>query len=81
MQVQVQFFAQLRDAAGTSDLELDLPEHATVAHLLAKLFAEIPALKSWDGKILIGVGVEFVGRDYVLQPNETVAIMPPVQGG
>jgi molybdopterin synthase sulfur carrier subunit len=81
MKVRAQFFAQLRDVTGTSEETIELPSNATVKDLLAALYGRTPALRSWDKKILVGAGVEFVDRDYVLQPNEDIAIMPPVQGG
>jgi molybdopterin converting factor small subunit len=79
--VQVQLFSHLRDAAGLSELSIELEDGATVGSLLDQLYARTPALRAWDNSILIGVGVEFVGRDYKLRPNEPIALMPPVQGG
>jgi molybdopterin converting factor small subunit len=81
MEIHVQFFAQLRDAAGASDLSLELPIGSTVGDLLAEVYERIPALRNWNESILMGAGVEFVARDYILQPNEQIALMPPVQGG
>lgn len=81
MKVRIQFFSHLRDAAGVSHLEEEIADHSTVAGLLENLYARYPKLRAWDQSILVGAGVEFVERDYVLQPNEEIAIMPPVQGG
>ncbi|HEX4666604.1 MAG TPA: MoaD/ThiS family protein [Chthoniobacterales bacterium] len=81
MQITVQFYSQLREIVGAAELSLRLPEQTTVAELLRQLYRAHPGLEKWDGNILLGVGLEFVGRDYVLQPNDQVAIMPPVQGG
>jgi molybdopterin converting factor small subunit len=81
MNVRVQFFAQLRDLAGAEAVEINLPEKSTVSDLLEKIYEQKPSLRASDTTTLIGVGVEFVGRDYQLGPNELVAIMPPVQGG
>jgi molybdopterin converting factor small subunit len=81
MNVRAQFYAQLRDLAGSAALELDLPEGATVSDLLERIYALRPALRSHDKSILIGAGLEFVDRGYRLQPGEEIAIMPPVQGG
>jgi molybdopterin converting factor small subunit len=81
MNVRAQFFAQLKDVMGTSALNVELTDGATVAELLEKFYAQTPSLRQWDKTILIGAGVEFVERDHVLQPNEEIAIMPPVQGG
>lgn len=81
MKVRVQFFSHLKEIMGEAALELDLPNKTTVADLLAQLYERTPALRDWDQSILIGAGVEFVGRDQILQPDEDIAIMPPVQGG
>jgi MoaD family protein len=81
MNVRVQFYAQLRDLAGASEFNVDLPDKATVGELLAKIYEQMPALRSRDKSILIGAGVEFVDRNYELKPGEEISIMPPVQGG
>jgi molybdopterin converting factor small subunit len=81
MKIRVQFFAQLRDAIGSSELDLELKEGASVNELLAALYEQAPTLQKCDKSILVGAGLEFVGRDYILRPNEEIAIMPPVQGG
>ncbi|MEY2480600.1 MAG: molybdopterin synthase sulfur carrier subunit [Verrucomicrobiota bacterium] len=81
MKVRVQFFSQLRDLAETAELYVDLAGEATVADLLTKLYELKPKLREHDSSILVGAGLEFVGRDYVLKPGEEISIMPPVQGG
>ena len=81
MNVQVQFFSRLRDLAGVSEMELEVPEATQVAQLLDILYSRTPALRDWDKSILVAAGVEFVGRDYVIQPGDKISIMPPVQGG
>ncbi len=81
MKVKVQFFSGLKTIAQSSELVLEMKEGATVEDLLGDIYARVPALRDWDRNILIGAGVEFVDRDYILQPNEQIAVMPPVQGG
>ena len=81
MNVRVQFYAQLRDLTGASELDVDLPDKATVGDLLTKIYEKVPTLRSRDKSILIGAGVEFVDRNYELKPGEEISIMPPVQGG
>jgi molybdopterin converting factor small subunit len=81
MNVLVQFYAQLRDVAKISELEIDLTPDATVTQLLEKIYQRIPNLRGHDKTILVATGVEFVQRNYPLKPGETIAIMPPVQGG
>ncbi len=77
----MQFYSHLRDLAGPPQLDLDLPEQATMADLLEKLFSQIPALRRYEKSILIGVGVDFVDRNYNLKPGDEISLMPPVQGG
>jgi molybdopterin converting factor small subunit len=81
MKLRVQFYSQLRDLAGAPELIVDLAEGATITDLLEKVYAKVPALRSQDKSILVGAGVEFVDRNYKLQPNDEISIMPPVQGG
>jgi molybdopterin converting factor small subunit len=81
MKVHVQFFSRLRDVAGTSAMELEVPERTTAADLLEILYATTPGLRAWDKSILVASGVEFVGRDYVVKPDDEISVMPPVQGG
>ena len=81
MNIEVQFFSRLRDLAGASKLDLDLPEDATVADLLARLYRHYPAMQPWDAHLLIAVGLDYAARDQTLHPGESVSIMPPVQGG
>jgi MoaD family protein len=81
MNVRVQFYAQLRELSGVHELDLEIPQGATVRELLEKLYAQKPGLRAQDKSILVGVGLEFVDRNYQLEAGEEIAIMPPVQGG
>ena len=81
MNLHVQFFSRLRELAGISEMEIEVPDATKVAELLELLYSRTPALRDWDKSILVAAGVEFVGRDYVLQPGDEISIMPPVQGG
>jgi len=81
MKVRVQFYAQLREVVGTDELELEFPEGATVRDLLENIYTQKPVLRGQDHSILVGAGLEFVDRNYKLNPEEEIAIMPPLQGG
>jgi MoaD family protein len=81
MKVRVQFYAQLRDLVGMRELELEILDGATIRDLLEQLYVGRPALGAYDKSILVGAGLEFVDRNYKLNPGEEIAIMPPVQGG
>ena len=81
MKLHVRFYSQLRDLVGRSGFDVDLVEGTVVSELLEQIYVETPALRSHDKSILIGAGVEFVDRNYRLQPGDEISIMPPVQGG
>ena len=81
MKVRVLFYAQLRDVARIQAVDVDLAEGAAVSDLLQELYQRFPPLRAHDKSILVGAGVEFVDRNYKLQPGDEIAIMPPVQGG
>jgi MoaD family protein len=81
MKVRAQFYAQLRDLVGSREMDVDLAEGATVGDLLDQIYEQQPKLGLHDKSILIGVGVEFVDRNYKLKPGDEISIMPPVQGG
>jgi MoaD family protein len=81
VKIQVQFYAQLRDLAGRQTLDVDLAEGTAVSDLLEQIYRKAPVLRSHDKSILVGVGVEFVDRNYRLKSGDEISIMPPVQGG
>jgi molybdopterin converting factor small subunit len=81
MKVQVEFYAQLRDLAGTPQSTIEIGPNATVADLLEEIYRQNPALRPQDKSILVGAGVEFVDRNHKIESGETISIMPPVQGG
>jgi molybdopterin converting factor small subunit len=81
MTTKVELYSVLRDLAGQGELEIALSEGATVADLLAALFAKFPALAAWDSRLLLAADLDYVERTHVLRPGEVVSVMPPVQGG
>ena len=81
MKLHVRFYSQLRDLAGRSEFDVDLVEGSVVSDLLEQIYLKAPGLRSHDKSILVGVGVEFVDRNYKLKPGDEISIMPPVQGG
>jgi len=81
MRVRVQFFSRLKDIVGGSEFDQEVAEGGTIATLLEDLYTGHPELRAWDKSILVGAGVEFVDRDYVIKTDDEIAIMPPVQGG
>lgn len=76
MRVSVRLFAGLRERAGTGELELELPERATVADALARLDPLADGLP-----LVLAVNREYADRARVLEPGDELAAIPPVSGG
>jgi len=81
MNVRAEFYSRLKEIVGASALELFLPENATVNDLFEQLKESHPKLRDFERSVLFGIGVEFVDRNHPLNEGDTIAIMPPVQGG
>ena len=77
--MRVRLFASYREAAGTSRLELSVPDSSRVGDLLALLGERVPALTAAKG--MIAVNQEYVKADHVLHDGDEVAFIPPVSGG
>jgi MoaD family protein len=81
MNVRAEFFSRLKEIIGASALELSLPENSTVNDLFEQLKENYPQMRDFEKSVLFGIGVEFVNRNQPLNEGDTIAIMPPVQGG
>jgi molybdopterin synthase catalytic subunit len=76
MRVTVRLFAGLRERAGASERELELPEGARVADVWEGLdLGEEP-----EG-LLYAVNKDYAAPERRLDPGDEVALIPPVSGG
>ena len=82
MRISVRLFAILRERAGRSALELDLPDGATVGDALECLREE-PGLDEPLRRIQVGVAVnrEYASAADELSAGDELALVPPVSGG
>ena len=81
IKVRAEFYSRLKEIVDASVLVLSLPEKATVNDLFEQLQKRYPQLRDFEKSVLFGIGVEFVDRNHELHDGDTIAIMPPVQGG
>ncbi len=81
MQVKLLFFASLKDIVGAKQIELDVPEGATVSDVLAHLESSYPRMKAYRRVILTAVNEEYVDPRAAVHDGDEVAIFPPVSGG
>jgi molybdopterin synthase catalytic subunit len=81
MRVRVLFFGQLKELAGKSVDELDLPEGSVARHVLQHYESQFPALKDLLPSLAVAVNQQYAGPDIRLNSNDEVALLPPVSGG
>jgi molybdopterin synthase sulfur carrier subunit len=89
----VRLYASLRELAGERDIDVALPEGATVSDVLKRLASLrpnlAPRLLDEDGNIPVFVNVFVNGRDIrdlrgldtTVTPDDEVIILPPAAGG
>lgn len=81
MKIEIQFFSYFKDAAGCEQTTEELPEGATVHHLMQRIHARFPKLAAAARSTLVAVGLEYAPSDQKLKPGDQVSLFPPVQGG
>ena len=77
---RVLLFASYAEALGASEMDIALPDHSTVADLLAQVrgMAGAHALPATP---LVAVNQEYAALDAPIMPGDEIAIIPPVAGG
>jgi molybdopterin converting factor subunit 1 len=80
VRVSVRLFAGLRERAGTDRLEVELPEGARVADVLAAM-AGTPVGELRPRECVVAVNREYAPADAPVQTGDEVALVPPVSGG
>lgn len=79
--VQALFFASYRDLLGTSKLDVDLPDGATVADLVRELRGRGAPFNALPKEPAIAVNRAYALHDETLRSGDEVAFIPPVAGG
>ena len=87
MKVRVIPFGVLKEWLGAADATVELPAGATVAELLERLSASLPATSPVGSAaaslrgIAVGVNAEYATAAQVLRDGDEVGLLPPVSGG
>jgi MoaE-MoaD fusion protein len=81
MQIQVRYFAVLRERLRLCEEPLTLPEGATVGHAMDQLTRMHPQVGALRTSVRTAVNHEMVDDDAVLSAGDELALIPPVAGG
>lgn len=76
MQVNVLYFAALREQSGCSERLIHLPEGSTVLDAV-----ESSGFGDAAPSIMVAVNESYVGLSHTLMDGDTVALIPPLGGG
>ena len=81
MRVSVLLFSVLRDAVGRGALDVDLPEGASGADLIAHLGRTYAPIQQVAGHVRLGINQRYASPDTPLNDGDEVALITPTSGG
>ena len=79
--MKIELYGVLREAAGSQTLELDIDPPIAISDVLEHLRTDYPALVTHLPRVACAVGDAMRSRQDLLQPDETLVLLPPVSGG
>ena len=80
MRIKVRYFASIREWTKLKDEVLDVPDFCTAEQLRNFVVNKYEKLELKDN-LIVAVDGAFVDNNHVLNPQEEVALFPPVSGG
>jgi MoaE-MoaD fusion protein len=82
MFVHVRLFAMLRERAGRDEVEVELPEGATVGDAVAAVAGQYGLVDLVERMpVVMAVNREYASDDTALAESDELALIPPVSGG
>jgi molybdopterin converting factor subunit 1 len=79
--VHVRLFAGLHQLIGEREIEMRLPDGATIAVLRDTLGQQHPVVEALLPTLVCAIDEEYVEPSQVLADGDHVALIPPVSGG
>jgi len=79
--VDVRYFAIIREIVGLSAERREVPEGTTAGDIFTQLIGENPRLERMRPVTMLMVNKAYVTHDHELQDGDELALIPPVSGG
>lgn len=79
--LRVKLFAQARQLAGSSEVEIPWTDGECVSKLKSVLTEQHPKLGQLMPRLLVAVNNEYADDERVIDGKDEVACFPPVSGG
>ncbi len=81
MDIDIRFFAVIREIVGRSAERRQLPVGSTAGDVFDELIREYPRLERMRPVTMVMVNKTYVTQDHVLRHGDELALIPPVSGG
>jgi MoaE-MoaD fusion protein len=81
IKITLKLFGSLREAAGESVSEVELPAGSTVADLRQWLAKRNPQVEKLGARLAASINLEIADLESLLSDGDEVAFLPPVAGG
>jgi sulfur-carrier protein len=81
IQVSIKLFAVYQEVIGESEITQNLPVGTAASDVLQELINKYPQLEKWRSVTRLGINLDFVESDRLLQDGDELVIIPPVSGG
>ncbi len=80
MRVTVLLFARYREVAGRPEVEVEVPQGATLSRVWEQVRVDVPALRQ-EERPLLACDRSYARGDRPVTGAEEIAAFPPVSGG
>ncbi|MFD1315285.1 MoaD/ThiS family protein [Namhaeicola litoreus] len=80
MKIKTLFFGVARDIVGKDELLIDVQGNTTIQDFEARLLNQYPDFSDIRN-FAFAVNESYVDRNYSIQKNDLIAVLPPVSGG
>jgi sulfur-carrier protein len=81
MKISIKLFAIFQEVVGTTELVEQVSPETTAGDVLQGLIDRYPQLAQWRSVTRLGVNLNFVESDTLLQDGDELVLIPPVSGG
>lgn len=81
MKIKIMYFAQLAEAVGMKEQEVELAHPVTIREFIQDFLNQPVFQKYKQLPFLYAINEEFVTPETQIENNTTLAILPPVAGG
>jgi sulfur-carrier protein len=81
MKISIKLFAIYQEVVGSTELIEQASPGTTAGDVLQRLIDRYPQLAQWRSVTRLGVNLNFVEPDTLLQDGDELVLIPPVSGG